>query len=248
MEVSQFEKRINARIAQWKERLIDLSRRNNLIYFRRTRNVLFVESPSIKDIFEQFTIKEKSFGFWYPTLPVDSSQLDLLEFTEEEMLDAQEIPNPTPPKTREFKTHIESYRDLQRILRNLYRRSQLDHRERGVRILHLALGMLHWIETESSEQEVHSPLILCPAELSYDQETDKFTLAPADDAEITLNPALQAKLQHDFQLSLPELPEDFVCFSELNSVIAFQEFLHRKLGGGQNDGFDTNSSRNYFDT
>lgn len=211
MEQGNSDELIRLRIERWKEKLIDLSRRNRLIYFKTLKNTLFLESPPIKDVFGKFVLQERVFSFWDPTLPIDPSTIDLFEEVDanaKEFRDNQERPNPNPPKSTEFRTQIKSYRDLRRSLRSLYRRSQLDYRERGVRILHLALGMLRWVEADVSEDIVLSPIILCPTELSYDRVSDKFTVKLADDEEITVNPALQAKLQRDFNWTIPDLPDE----------------------------------------
>ena len=55
--------------------------------------------------------------------------------------------------------------ELDRNLKALERRSLLDYRERGVRILHAAFGTLNWVDAETKET-VQSPLILVPLNLA----------------------------------------------------------------------------------
>ena len=85
----------------------------------------------------------------------------------------------------------------------------LDYMERGVRILHAAFGTLNWVDAETKEN-VQSPLILVPLELTKDTIRQPYAVAvPPVEDEAVLNPALQAKLKNDFKLELPALPEEW---------------------------------------
>jgi hypothetical protein len=66
--------------------------------------------------------------------------------------------------------------------------------EQGINILYLALGMLNWYESESSEDCRIAPLILIPAALSRSDARARFALALADD-DIADNVRLQASGQ-----------------------------------------------------
>ncbi len=101
--------------------------------------------------------------------------------------------------------------ELERVIKNLYRRSSSDYEERGVRILYLSLGMLEWKETGTSEV-IRSPIILVPIELSRESARDPFCLLPADE-DVVINPALQVKLRKDYKIELPQLPDDWETFS-----------------------------------
>ncbi len=82
-------------------------------------------------------------------------------------------------------------------------RSLLDYRERGVRILHAAFGTLNWVDLETKEN-VQSPLILVPLELTRDTIRQPYAIAvPPVEEEAVLNPALQAKLKNDYKIELP---------------------------------------------
>jgi hypothetical protein len=78
--------------------------------------------------------------------------------------------------------------------------------EQGVNVLFLALGMLHWYESESSEEERVAPLVLVPATLERYRGT-RFRVRFSGE-ELGANLSLQAKLEQDFGLKLPDLPDD----------------------------------------
>lgn len=53
------------RIEDWKSRLIDLSRRNNLLYFRRTKTGnLSVSRPSAETVFNSLILRHRNLEFW----------------------------------------------------------------------------------------------------------------------------------------------------------------------------------------
>ena len=88
-------------------------------------------------------------------------------------------------------------------------RSLLDYRERGVRILYTAFGTLNWVDLETKEN-VQSPLILVPLELTRDTIRQPYAIAvPPVEEEAVLNPALLVKLKNDYKIELPSLPEEW---------------------------------------
>ena len=95
--------------------------------------------------------------------------------------------------------------ELERNIKALERRSLLDYRERGVRILHAAFGTLNWVDAETKEN-VQSPLILVPLELGKETIRAPYSIAlPPVEDEALLNPALQVKLKNDYRIDLPPL-------------------------------------------
>jgi hypothetical protein len=116
--------------------------------------------------------------------------------------------------------------ELERILKRLNRRALLDYRERGVRILYAAFGMLTWREIATNE-EVHSPLVMVPVELSRKSVWEPFTISvpPVEEAAIP-NPALQVKLRTDYDVELPAFSENGETSrltNYFNSVVQFVE-------------------------
>ena len=193
------------RIEDWKSRLIDLSRRNNLLYFRRTKSGnLSVSRPSAETVFDGLVLRNRHWEFWLPPEEAKSS-----DGQSELNLENSSILENHPPTANQLVSEGMSRTDLDRVLKNLNRRSLSDYRERGVRILHAAFGMLVWKEIETSE-EIRSPLILVPIELSRESIREPFSISvPPVEEEAVLNPALQVKMKHDFKIELPPMPEEW---------------------------------------
>ena len=55
------------RVEDWKSRLIDLSRKNNLLYFHKgKRGNLQITQPDQQKIFDALVIKKNQLEFWQP--------------------------------------------------------------------------------------------------------------------------------------------------------------------------------------
>ena len=212
------------RVEDWKSRLIDLSKRNNLLYFHKSkRGNLPITQPDLQRIFDALVVKKKRLEFWQPqeTNPKtpEKSKANGKGKSKKGEVEAKES-NPsveTNPLSEEPKRPTAnqlvignlSRMDLERSLKNLQSRSLLDYMERGVRILHAAFGTLNWVDIESKEK-VQSPLILVPLELTRETIRHPYNIAvPPVEDEAVLNPALQVKLKNDYKIELPPLPEEW---------------------------------------
>ena len=55
------------RVEDWKSRLIDLSKRNNLLYFHKAkRGSLPISQPDLQAIFNALVLKKRRLEFWMP--------------------------------------------------------------------------------------------------------------------------------------------------------------------------------------
>lgn len=91
-----------------------------------------------------------------------------------------------------------------RLLR-LMREANSIQRERGINVLHLALGFLEWYESPTSDKPMTSPLVLLPVTLKrVTPKASSFKLT-LNDVELSTNGALRRRLSDDFRLELPEM-------------------------------------------
>ena len=217
------------RVEDWKARLIDLSKRNTLLYLRKgKRGTLNVTQPESQKIFDTLVIKKGRLEFYLP--PEDKKQIKApkaetkpkkgktkeKEATPEAKVAKEptkpaivEEEQPKKPTANQLVCGNLTRQELESNIKGLERRALLDYRERGVRILYAAFGILNWVDAETKEA-VASPLILVPLELGKETIRSPYsiTLPPVED-EAVLNPALQAKLKNDFKIDLPPLPEEW---------------------------------------
>ena len=96
--------------------------------------------------------------------------------------------------------------ELQKRLLNTYYTARTAIEEQGVTTLYLALGMLEWYESESSEISRRAPLILVPVDINRTSVRASFRIQYTDE-EIGTNLSLQEKLKAEFGIQLPDLPE-----------------------------------------
>ncbi|MCW2135581.1 DUF4011 domain-containing protein [Actinoplanes cyaneus] len=100
-----------------------------------------------------------------------------------------------------FRTEVPE-RSLGPLLRRMQRRGQQEYLDRGVSVLHLALGLLHWRPLADDEDTAEtagaagytSPLLLLPAEL-VTGELGELPELRLRDEEPVLNPALALRLR-----------------------------------------------------
>jgi len=102
---------------------------------------------------------------------------------------------------------------LQIRLLNTYYTARTFLEEQGVNILYVALGFLEWAEAETAETVRKAPLILVPVEISRSDIRSQFRLRYTGE-EIGENLSLRMKLEQDFGLKLPELPEEEIAVEE----------------------------------
>ena len=193
---AQHSERLARQIQEWMRRLIDLSRRNRLLYFRPTHSsTLKLVEPSLTEIFNRLVIENKPWA--------------LLEMRNGGSVEV---------KRRSDQLLCISDASLQSVSMNLYRHSRTAFEERGIRILHIAFGFLSWNEVDQSEK-ILSPLILVPVELKRDSAMEPFQLYLAEE-EVIVNPALKYKLWNDFRFDLGEFEdwEDDGLLRYLNDV------------------------------
>ncbi len=95
---------------------------------------------------------------------------------------------------------------LQKRLLATYHDSRTFEEEQGVNILYLAIGFLKWFEAPNSDRAQFAPLLLIPVELERQSAGSRFKVKLRDE-EISTNLSLQAKLEAEFGVPLPDVPE-----------------------------------------
>jgi hypothetical protein len=105
----------------------------------------------------------------------------------------------------ELVTSKATRRDLGNALRSLDRRSTQEFMDKGIWILYLAAGMLHWTDPDTGEL-AESPLVMIPVQLFRENPREPYELRRADE-DVVLNPALGVKLA-EFGIELPSMEEE----------------------------------------
>ncbi|MDR2203042.1 MAG: DUF4011 domain-containing protein [Nitrososphaerota archaeon] len=195
------------RVDDWKSRLIDLTRRNNLLYFHASkRGNVSVTTPDATTVFKDLVIRKKRLEFWVPPVE-EESQIDE-SFDDSVVVTKSTVVEPKKPRSNQLVSKGLDRVELESTLKSLQKRSLLDYQERGVRVLYMAFGRLNWVDGDTKEN-VSSPLLLVPLELARETVRKPFEIfVPPVEEETVVNPALQVKLKTEFKIDLPLFPED----------------------------------------
>ena len=182
-----------------RKELLDLGLRNPLINYRlsRARGVEIVdESPP--DVYRILVQEGKAMSFLPKPEPEEDDDLQLFEDDEVET---------DPARHTDSKLQTDySPTEFRRRLLNTYYTARTAIEEQGVNTLYLALGMLQWYESESSDRPRHAPLILIPVEIYRASVRAHFRIDYTEE-DIGTNLSLQEKLKSEFDIELPDLPD-----------------------------------------
>ena len=178
--------------------LLDLSLRNPLINYKllKARGIEVIdESPP--DVY-QILVQDRKVMSFQPKHEPEEDNLFFFEDDEVESDHARYIDSKL--QTNHLST------ELQRRLLNTDYTARTAIQEKGATTLYLALGMLEWYESESSEILRRAPLILVPVKINRTSVRASFRVQYTEE-EIGTNLSLQEKLKAEFGIQLPDLPE-----------------------------------------
>ena len=212
---------IDIKIEAWKNKLLDLGRRNRLLNYKDTaKSTLKITYPSYNILFEKLVHNESALSFPMPKISDETEDSDDL------LLEAEsDADDDYGDYSADLRTN-KKVNDLQKILRGLRNKAKLAVEEQGINILYLCFGFLEWTEAEHSNIINRSPLILVPVTLTVESITSPYVLGLHED-EITVNPTLAYKLQNDFGITLPAFDEngsldDF--YNQVNEAVKSQNW------------------------
>jgi len=203
MDNENIDKLLEKKIEFWKKKLLDLSKRNNLINYRLTK------SKSVKIIAPQF-----------------DTIIDALEENKGIRFIKKQIEEPQT-NIKDDWLCSEDDKIIEKKLYNLYLKFNENEKELGIQTCFVALGVLKYKEAEYSDKIFISPIFLFPVSIerlpkTY-REVQRFEIVSTGDAE--LNPVLKEKLHHDYKIDLKDFQEDE---EDIHSYI---QYLKKTISG-----------------
>ena len=185
---------IRARLEASRRELLDLGLRNPLLNYRllRAKGVEIV-GESAAQVFDVLVVQGKAMSFL-----ADDTKTDAPSLWDEEIA----LPAPPVNQSDNRLQTAESPENLYKRLLNTYRDANTSIEETGVNTLFLALGMLQWYESDSSQQPRYAPLALVPVGLERTGARERFTLRYTGD-DLGVNLSLIEKARADFGLHFP---------------------------------------------
>ncbi len=198
-------------IRLWRDELIDLTKRNKLISLGKGSGLLTIESPAPVIVLGGL---DRGWGFHYPP-PTSTEESD------ESLLVALDAESSDDGAATLRISGVTATR-LSASLRSLERRSTSEWIDRGLRVVYVAFGELHW---NDGADDLRSPLLMVPVRLERPNPREPYVLVAADE-DWTTNPALQVKLEQDYGVVLPDWSDDF-------QPGTFLDILRREIAGQQ---------------
>ena len=196
-------------LLRWAEDLVDLSRRNRLLYFRhyKSGSLRFAQDPS--------HVEAKLGRGWYFFLPPNPPDDPDQPFDQGEPKDNELVVDMSPPRYGPM---------IERSLKNIMKKGDAMFLDAGLWIVYMGLGMLRW--RDDDDTVVSSPMLLVPVEILLDGRNRRWRLRRSEDGEAVLNPAMAVKFERDFGIELPTL--DQLDVPDFNHVV---EVVRKKVAG-----------------
>ena len=200
-------------IERWKQRLLDIGKKNRLINYKETRrsNIAIIK-PKLDEIYELLVKREEALEF--ATL---DHNINLYNY---DTKNEDDIPN----ENGYIELHSgqvltnRADTDMLKTLSSLRAKAKTAMEEQGVNVLYLAFGFLNWKELNESNVILKSPLVLVPVELAIESMTEPFEMKILDD-DIVVNPTLLFKLNNDYTLDLPIFEDEDIRISDYLDMI-----------------------------
>ena len=193
---------------QWERRLLDLSLRNSLINLRFTKTVLPLLTVNLHELEDALSSGDE---FQVMDKPMEWQGGD-----QAERLFRESAPAGFNQELLRFEFERKRLRspltaaDLAAAMTGLYRTARTALEENGANTLYLALGLLKWYETPSSQKPRFAPLVLIPIEILRKSALRGYVIRLRED-EPQMNITLLEMLKQDFGLTiggLDPLPQD----------------------------------------
>ena len=223
-EPNDLRRTLTAKLAQLRNELLDLSRRNRLLNFRGDKGVssLRVVDELAPEIFRMLVTERRSFHF----LPREEAPTVIGALPSEDDPEAEEdteidVGIGLPLAPLEDGGVADRHRDhalqtalagevLQTRLTRLAQQARSSLQEHGTNILYLTLGMVSWRDTAASDVWSNAPLLLVPVELDRKNVNSRHVVRLLDE-DIVANPCLLELAKRVFSASLPvpDLTDEF---------------------------------------
>lgn len=214
---------LDARIEEWRSKLLDTSKRNRLISLNLGRaGAVKLVHPSAKALWSRLVDEEESVTFPKKLylagrasegMSGDESQEfpSLLDGDSEEKTPSDRVDLPTclsSPRRRPDHVLTElTDKQLKSRLGRFDLNARTSLTEQGVPTLYVAFGLLKWYESPDSQVQILSPLLLRPAEMKRENIDSPWSLKLMEE-EVVPNHSLSQLMSDSFAIRFPELPEN----------------------------------------
>lgn len=199
---------LDKKIDSWKQKLLDLTKRNKMINFRETKSKSLPLHGTTPGELSSLLFDGENLFVYRPDPEPDEKEKSDEDIDEGgEQQDQEESENEWQYLD---KNEVGSTRERDTIETSLYRlflKQKEKMREKGVDTLYISLGMLNWYEAEHSDEQLKSPLVFIPVSLERETNSDPnrydYKLR-YEEEEVLINPALRKKLLDERNIEIPD--------------------------------------------
>ena len=191
-------KKVSDSIERWKKSLLDLSKRNKLLFISENyaSKMLRIDLPYFKELINRLVEKGESLTFDYYSLVKEEFESESTDSRKKYIFKEGDL------GTNQTEEELSS--TLYRLRRELITWQE----EQGIHTLFLASGFLKWRESPNSNETFEAPVILIPVKIDRESRYQPYFLKYVEE-EIVVNPALIFKLQNDYGINLPDPPDEW---------------------------------------
>jgi very-short-patch-repair endonuclease len=195
---------LEARLKQWRDRLLDLSLRNKLLNFRKdAKGALQLTVPNIPRFEDLLAGADPEFAI-HPRPDADARDNRDADLAKARTDNAGVMADLAADLDRHLlHCPLEEARMVKHVV-HLEREARTALEEGGANVLYAAVGFLRWYETDSSASERIAPLLLVPVSLEYVRSTRRARIRRVQEDPLP-NQTLIEKVQRDFGLDLSSL-------------------------------------------
>lgn len=191
---------IDLKIDCWKNKLLDLGKRNKLIRYHQTKKTsIAITSPDIGDIYKRL-VTDKNRLIFKSNKPVQAVHNSLVLSTDRD------------------------FQEQDQTLVSIKDKGVSAIKDKGIDVVYTVFGFLNWFDVKSKNQQLVSPLILVPVHISseFGSSTENFFMRKSS-SEIMVNPTLALKLELDYGFVLPKFD------SNSQTVTQYLKLLSKQL-------------------
>jgi very-short-patch-repair endonuclease len=193
------------RVENWKQKLLDTSLRNKLLNFKDTKHCLSLVGVDVAAVEDLLASNHELKVRGRPTIPGKD------EVRSRQAMEARHHDDVARTYLRERLERGEIYanqtaEETSTRLLQISRAAREALEETGTNMLCLTIGMLHWYESDSSEESRRAPILLIPVTLQRDNRTSGYTLKSSGE-EARINVTLLEKIRIERGITFPELDE-----------------------------------------
>jgi hypothetical protein len=191
-------------VRQWQTRLLQLDRRNALLYFAKGKRSVPIRGIEPHTLLEQLAASRSGLAFAYAerVRAGNGEVFDVPPAADDEALEPQVRVRPG-----DLDTDLAPL-DLQKRLGALSKRNREWQEEQGLNVLFIAVGFLRWVDED--QEPACSPILLVPCDLARESPRDPYLLVSEDSDDPVVNPTLRHKLGTATGITLPEFGEETV--------------------------------------